>query len=159
MVDEQKRQPRSCMAEGCPSLRARKRKLRLSGFIPTASAPGFARLARLLCSSRDVQDRVAKAGRCRGHPQRPPRPLVVRSGHPRLSWGNCSLSCHSPTPRLPCFRWRRTTWIFSKRISTVERALQRPPRPSVVRSGHPRLSWGNFSPKPRELQLALKLTF
>ena len=91
--------------------------------------------------------------------QRPPRPSVVRSGHPRLSWGNCSLSCHSPTPRLPCFRWRRTTWIFSKRISTVERALQRPPRPSVVRSGHPRLSWGNFSPKPRELQLALKLTF
>src|SRR6266581_4297482 len=89
--------------------------------------------------------------------QRPPRPSVVRSGHPRLSWGNCSLSCHSPTPRLPFFRWGRTTWIFSKRISTVERALQRPPRPSVVRSGHPRLSWGNFSPKPRELQLALKL--
>src|SRR5437899_6020238 len=41
------------------------------------------------------------AGLGKGLPQRPPRPSVVRSGHPRLSWGNCSLSCHSPTPRLP----------------------------------------------------------
>src|SRR5882724_8685614 len=41
------------------------------------------------------------AGLGKGLPQRPPRSSVVRSGHPRLSWGNCSLSCHSPTPRLP----------------------------------------------------------
>src|SRR5207245_11743284 len=39
--------------------------------------------------------------------QRPPRPSVVRSGHPRLSWGNSSLYCHAPSPRPPLLQKQR----------------------------------------------------
>src|SRR6266436_817586 len=84
-----------------------------------------------------------------------PRPSVVRSGLPRLSWGNCSLSCHSPSPRLPrvsqqpspahlfvsyCHkdeRWLRKIETVLKQDENDTRAmaalaLQRPPRPPTT---------------------------
>ncbi len=81
--------------------------------------------------------------------QRPPRPSVVRSGHPRLSWGNCSLSCHSPHPPLPnftkslfmlkaayTFSNKRTRICAGRRVRSLQMSAMRQSRGFMVKAAY-----------------------